>query len=372
MACNAVEGSTLTEAALEACQEQIRAASRAKNPLVIRGGGTKDFYGEASAGDVLDASVFAGIVDYDPTELVVTARAGTRLADVIATLRASGQMLACEPPAFGEKATLGGAVAAGLSGPRRPYAGAMRDIVLGVRMFDGRGQDLSFGGRVMKNVAGFDLSRLMTGSLGTLGVLTEISLKCIPLPKVEVTRVLECGAEEALRMTNEWACKPLPISATCHRADTLAVRLSGAVPAVEAATRQIGGRVVPDGAAFWEGIREQSDPWFMSAREANAPLWRVSVKASAPYMELGGEQSIEWSGALRWLVATERTDAGRIRAYARASGGHATLFRAAGTRDEAGGVFQPLPDTLLELHRRLKAQFDPAGILNPGRLYPGL
>ena len=363
------KGAPLTDAAFEACRERIRAASAARTPLAIHGGGTKNFYGEASVGDRLDATAYAGIVDYDPTELVVTARAGTRLADVIATLRASGQMLPCEPPAFGAQATLGGAVAAGLSGPRRPYAGAMRDIVLGVRLFDGRGEDLRFGGRVMKNVAGFDLARLMTGSLGTLGVLTEISLKCIPLPKVDVTRVLDCPVEDALRMTNEWTAKPLPVSATCHREGRLAVRLSGAAPAVEAAARHIGGSALDDGDAFWEGIREQSDPWFVTAREADAPLWRVSVKASAPFAELGGEQLIEWGGALRWLIASERTDAARLRAYASENGGHATLFRAA---DKAVGAFHPLPDTLLALHHRLKSVFDPAGILNPGRLYPGL
>ena len=359
----------MTEVAFEACRERIRAASLAKTPLAIRGGGTKDFYGEAPVGETLDATAYAGIVDYDPTELVLTARAGTRLADVIATLRGSGQMLPCEPPAFGAEATLGGAVAAGLSGPRRPYAGAMRDIVLGVRMFDGRGEDLSFGGRVMKNVAGFDLARLLTGSLGTLGMLTEVSLKCIPLPKIETTRVLECSVDDALRMTNEWAGKPLPISATCHRGHRLMVRLSGALPAVEAATRQVGGSALDGGEAFWEGIREQTDPWFTAAHERKSPLWRISVKASAPYAELGGEQSIEWGGALRWLVATERTDAASVRTYARGNGGHATLFRAT---DKAAGAFHPLPEALLALHRRLKSVFDPAGILNPGRLYPGL
>ena len=313
---------------LDDCQAQIRAASVSKTPLCIRGGGSKDFYGEATAGDVLDVSSHTGIVDYDPTELVVTACAGTRLADVVETLRASGQMLPCEPPAFGANATLGGAVAAGLSGPRRPYAGAMRDIVLGVRMFDGRGEDLTFGGRVMKNVAGFDLARLMTGSLGTLGVLTEISLKCMPLPKVQATRMVDCSAADAIRMTSEWSGKPLPISATCHRAGRLAVRLSGAGPAVEAAVRQMGGTALSDGEAFWEGVREHRDPWFVAARGAHAPLWRLSVKASAPYAELGGEQVIEWSGALRWLVAGERTDPARVRAFASENGGHATLFRA--------------------------------------------
>lgn len=359
----------MSEAALQSLQAQIRAAAAAKSPLVIRGGGTKDFYGEPTGGDVLDATAYAGIVDYDPTELVITARAGTPLAEVEAALAASGQMLPCEPPGFGPQATLGGAVAAGLSGPRRPYAGAMRDIVLGVRMLDGRGEDLAFGGRVMKNVAGFDLARLMTGALGTLGLLTEISLKCLPVPKAQTTRVLDCGADDALRIVNEWRGKPLPISATCHRAGRLAVRLSGAAPAIDAAARQIGGEAWPEGDAFWAGIREQTDEFFTAARAALAPLWRLSVKASVPYAALGGEQTIEWSGALRWLAADEHTDPARVRAWAAASGGHATLFRAT---DRSVGTFHPLPPTLHALHGRLKATFDPAGILNRGRMYPHL
>ena len=253
-----------------------------------------------------------------------------------------------------------------MSGPRRPYAGAMRDIVLGVRIIDGRGEELAFGGRVMKNVAGFDLPRLMTGALGTLGLLTEISLKCLPSPKIEATRVLECGVDDAIRITNEWNSKPLPVSATCHRAGRLAVRLSGAVPAVTAAAKQIGGTAVPDGDAFWEGVREQTDAYFAAARATGAPLWRLSVKGSAPYADLGGEQMIEWSGALRWLVAGEQTDPAEVRAWAVGHGGHATLYRAA---DKTAGAFHPLPETLLALHRRLKSTFDPAGILNRGRMY---
>ena len=219
----------------------------------------------------------------------------------------------------------------------------------------------------MKNVAGFDLARVMTGALGTLGVLTEISLKCVPLPKVEATRVLECSVGDAIRLTNEWSGKPLPVSATCHHAGRLAVRLSGAAPAVEAAARQIGGAELPDGDAFWEGIREQTHAYFAAPRAGGAPLWRLSVKATAPYQDLGGEQMIEWSGALRWLVAGERTEPAKVRDWARDHGGHATLFRAA---DKSAGAFHPLPDTLHALHRRLKATFDPAGILNRGRLYP--
>jgi glycolate oxidase FAD binding subunit len=355
------------ESALSDLQEQIRAAAAVRSPLVIRGGGTKDFYGQSPAGAVLDTASCAGILDYDPTELVITARAGTPLTDIERTARASGQMLPCEPPHFGARATLGGAVAAGLSGPRRPYAGAMRDIVLGVRLFDGRGEDLSFGGRVMKNVAGFDLARVMTGALGTLGVLTEISLKCVPLPKVEATHVLACTVGDAIRLTNEWSGKPLPVSATCHQAGRLAVRLSGATPAVEAAAKQIGGMELSAGEAFWEGIREQTDAYFAAPRAGGAPLWRLSVKATAPYQDLGGEQMIEWSGALRWLVAGERTEPAKVRDWARDHGGHATLFRAS---DKSVGAFHPLPDALHALHRRLKATFDPAGILNRGRLYP--
>ncbi len=340
-----------------------------KSPLVIRGGGTKDFYGQAIAGDgARHDAPYAGIVDYDPTELVITARAGTPLADIERAMRASGQMLACEPPHFGARATLGGCVAAGLSGPRRPYAGAMRDIVLGVRMLDGRGEDLAFGGRVMKNVAGFDLARVMTGALGTLGVLTEISLKCVPLPKVEATRVLECSvgrrdpADQRVERQAAAGVGDLPSRGPARGAAVR--RRAGGRGRGEADRRNASSPPAkPSGKAF----ASRPHAYFAAARAGGAPLWRLSVKATAPYQDLGGEQMIEWSGALRWLVAGERT---RSREGARLGpdhGGHATLFRAA---DKSAGAFHPLPDTLHALHRRLKATFDPAGILNRGRLYP--
>ena len=357
----------MSDAELSGLQERVRAAAAAKTPLAIRGGGTRDFYGQAIVGDVLDVASFAGIVDYDPTELVVTARAGTRVADIDDALAARGQMLGCEAPRFGAGATLGGLVATGLSGPRRPYAGAVRDLMLGVRVVDGKGEDLSFGGRVMKNVAGFDVARLMTGALGTLGVLTEVSMKCLPLPKVEATRALECSADEAIRKTNEWGGKPLPISATCHYAGQLVVRISGSAPAVDAAVPKIGGTPIADGGAFWEGIRDQTHRHFVAATERGMALWRLSVKPTAPYRDLGGEQMIEWGGALRWLVAGPRTDSREVRAWAHGNGGHATLFRAS---DKSAGAFHPLPQAVHQLHRRLKATFDPAGILNRGRLYP--
>jgi glycolate oxidase FAD binding subunit len=245
----------------------------------------------------------------------------------------------------------------------------VRDLVLGVRILDGRGDDIAFGGRVMKNVAGFDVSRLMVGALGTLGVLVEVSLKCLPLPKVEATLMFECGADDAIRRVNEWGGRPLPLSATCWHDGRLAVRLSGAAPAVESAIAKLGGEVERDAAAghaYWASIREQTHAFFGPAA-TGAALWRLSVKSTAPLTEQGGTQLVEWGGALRWMVADTTANAAGIRQWAQSQGGHATLFRAA---DKSAGVFQPLPAALLDVHRRLKANFDPAGILNPGRLYP--
>lgn len=202
----------MMDSALEALQVRIRDAVQNAAPLRIRGGGTKDFYGGPLVGAIVDTRTYAGIIDYEPTELVITARAGTSIAALESAMRARGQMLAFEPPRFAEGGTLGGAVASGLCGPRRPYAGAVRDVMLGLRILDGAGADLAFGGRVMKNVAGFDASRLMTGAMGTLGVITEVSLKCLPLPKSETTLAFECSADESIRMVNEWGGQPLPLS----------------------------------------------------------------------------------------------------------------------------------------------------------------
>ncbi|MFO1397145.1 MAG: glycolate oxidase subunit GlcE [Burkholderiales bacterium] len=353
--------------ALEAWQARIRAAGTRALALRLRGGGTKDFYGAARNGDLLDTQRYAGIVEYEPTELVITARAGTSLAAVERAMRARGQMLGFEPPHYGEGGTLGGAIASGLSGPRRPYAGAARDFVLGMRVLDGTGQDLTFGGRVMKNVAGFDVARLMTGALGTLGLITEVSLKCLPLPKAETTLVQECSADQSIHLANEWGGQPLPLSATCYHDGHFYVRLSGAPPAVGAAAAKIGGRVLAEADAFWATVRDHQHPFFAPSLAGGAPLWRLSVKSTAPYTDLGGEQLIEWGGALRWLRATDRTNATKLRAWAAAQGGHATLFR--GTLADVP-VFQPLDATLATVHRRLKAVFDPHGVFNPGRLLP--
>lgn len=364
----------------------IRDAAAHRTPLCIRGGGSKDFYGGPARGETLATGAWRGIVEYDPTELVITARAGTPLAEIEAALREKHQMLAFEPPHFGfipsplaplpsgegnvvsamptnRMATLGGCIAAGLSGPRRACAGAVRDFVLGVRILDGNGADLRFGGRVMKNVAGYDVSRLMAGSLGTLGVILEASLKVLPLPPAETTLHFKCAEADAVARMNEWAGQALTISATAWRDGDLRIRLSGSAAAVEAAVKKLGGAVVEPilAQSYWHGIREHTDAWFSDPR----PLWRLSLKSTTPPVELPGSQLVEWGGALRWL----KTDAPAptIREAAVRAGGHATLFRGG---DKTVSVFQPLSAPLMKIHQRLKQSFDPAGILNPGRMYP--
>lgn len=257
-------------------------------------------------------------------------------------------------------ATLGGCVAAGLSGPRRAYAGAVRDLVLGVRMLDGKGSDLRFGGQVMKNVAGYDVSRLIAGSLGTLGVILEVSLKALPLPVAEFTLRREQTQAEAIALMNVWAGKPLPLSATCHVGKALYVRLSGAAAAVRAAREKLGGEEIANGAAFWQSLREHQLDFFRQPQ----PLWRLSLKSTTPPLNLAGPQLVEWGGTLRWLKSG--TDAKTVRDAAAAGGGHAILFRGG---NKSVGVFHPLPPALESIHRRLKRTFDPAGILNRGRLY---
>ena len=355
----------MEDIAVDRLQDRIRAAVSQRVPLRIRGGGTKDFYGDALVGDPLDVRDVRGIVSYAPGELVLTARAGTPLEDIEQALAEHAQMLAFEPPHHGEGTTLGGVIAAGLSGPRRSQAGAARDFVLGTKVIDGTGTPLAFGGQVIKNVAGFDVSRLMTGALGTLGVLTEISLKCLPRPRVEMTRAVACGAARALSLMNEWGRKPLPISATCHHGDRLIVRLSGARAAIEEAEAIIGGEEI-DGASFWPALRDQTLDFFAPARDADATLWRISVRSTAPWSEWAGDVLVEWGGALRWLACRNPIDAQALRAWAAEQGGHATLFRG---RDKSVGCFHPLPAPMLALHERLKQVFDPHRILNPGRMY---
>lgn len=344
--------------------EGFRARILERKPLRIRGGGSKDFYGGPLAGEVLDTRSHAGIVNYEPTELVVTARAGTPLAELESALAARRQFLACEPPRFGA-ATVGGAVAAGLSGPRRAAVGSLRDFVLGVKLMDGEGRVHRFGGEVMKNVAGFDVSRLLAGSLGTLGLILEVSLKVLPLPLGDASLRFDLPQDKALDTLNLWAGKPLPLVASAWEDGVLTIRLSGAQAAVSAACATLGGEVMGEAAAteFWQGLREQTAKFFTA--DEQAPLWRLSLPSVAPPMDLPGATLVEWGGAQRWLRIDAPVDT--LRDAATRAGGHATLYRGG---DKAAGVFTPQAPALMEIHRRLKQRFDPYGVFNPGRLYP--
>ena len=347
--------------------EEFRSRILERKPLRLKGGGSKDFYGGPLLGEVLDTRGYSGIVGYEPTELVITARCGTPLAEIESALATRRQVLACEPPHFGN-ATIGGAVAAGLSGPRRAVAGSLRDYVLGVKLMDGEGHELNFGGQVMKNVAGFDVSRLVTGSLGTLGLILDVSLKVMPLPVAEATLRFEMPQDKALDAMNRWAGQPVPLAATCWQDGVLTLRLSGAQAAITAACANLGGERVaePDASSFWDSLREQTTAFFAG----DAPLWRLSLPSVAPPLAVADAQLIEWGGAQRWLRGA--VNGASLREMAAKAGGHATLFRGGHGEQRAGGVFAPLSPALTEVHRRLKQSFDPYGVFNPGRLYPEL
>jgi glycolate oxidase FAD binding subunit len=340
-------------------QGRVVDANRTGTPLRLRGSGTKDFYGERLEGELLDLCAYRGIVDYEPSELVITARCGTPLAEIESVLASQGQFLAFEPPAFGGDPTIGGVIAAGLSGPRRMQVGAARDFVLGARLIDASGEELRFGGRVMKNVAGFDVSRLLCGSLGYLGVITEISLKILPRPRCEHTYALRLSAREAIAVFNRWGSLPLPISAAAWIDGTAWVRLSGAEPAVRSAGERIGGDAVeaPSATQFWSSLRHCTHAFF-----SDSPIWRVSVPSTTPLFEAAPRLLIDWGGALRWY-AGEAPDS-LARAMASAAGG--TALRWSGP--SAGARFHPLSPVATALHRRLKQRFDPHALFNRGRL----
>ncbi len=349
---------------LDFLSEAIATARAARRPVAIRGGGTKDFYGGPVAGDTLDVRPLSGITSYEPTELVITALAGTPLAEVESVLAGGGQHLAFEPPRYGAGGTVGGMVAAGLSGPARARAGCVRDHVLGVTLINGRGEFGTFGGQVMKNVAGYDVSRLLAGSLGVLGVLCEVSLKVVPRPVASVTLVRSFDESGALSLLNTLHRRPLPLGASAWYDGGLYLRLEGSEPAVAAGCAALGGDRLDDtqAAAWWAGLRDQTQPFFAAP---GPDLWRLSLPPTAPAIPLAGGQLIEWGGALRWW----RTDAPAedVRRRATVLGGHATRFRGARpVRDP----FTPLPEPLRRVHRELKKAFDPDHILNPGRLYP--
>ena len=340
--------------------EQVNQALENATPLRIQGSNSKGFLGRTTAGEILDTRAHRGIVSYDPTELVVTARCGTPLSALAQALDAAQQMLPCEPPSFGEGATVGGMIACGLSGPRRPWSGSVRDFVLGTRVITGQGKLLRFGGEVMKNVAGYDLSRLMTGSYGCLGLITEVSLKVLPKPRKVLSLSLEMDPERALLRLAQWGQQPLPISAACHDGTRLHLRLEGGEGSVAAAHERLGGERLD--ASYWEDLNEQRLSFF----DEDQPLWRLSLPHNTPRLSLPGRQLIDWGGAQRWLKSD--AEAAFIRQVVDEVGGHVTCF-SHGLTDTP---FQPLPPALMRYHRNLKQQLDPRGIFNPGRLYAEL
>ena len=350
----------------DALQQTVAQACDQRRPLCIQGAGSKLFLGhsdQCSDNTALDMRTHSGIVNYEPTELVVTARSGTPVAELEAALKVHGQMLAFEPPQHNKDSTIGGVVACGLSGPRRPVCGSVRDHVLGVRCINGRGELLSFGGQVMKNVAGYDVSRLLTGSMGTLAVMLDISFKVLPAPEAESTQVFELTQQQALHKMLQFMARPLPVSATAYNDGRLYVRVSGMEVAVAAAIAELGGEQADNN--WWSALRNQTLPLFDNNDSRN--LWRLSVPASALLPEIDGDSLVDWGGAQYWLRTD--ADASVVREQANRMGGHATLY--SGDRDNID-VFHPLPKPIMRWHQRLKGAFDPCNILNPGRMYRDL
>lgn len=343
----------------DALQEQVRRAASARCALDIRGGGSQPQPGNPVTGEPIDLTGHTGVIDYAPEELVITVRSGTRLDTLNALLAGHGQMLAFEPPVFAASSTIGGAIACNRSGPSRPWTGAARDFMLGCEILDGHGERLHFGGQVMKNVAGYDVSRLMCGAFGTLGILLSVSLKVLPAPAESVTLVRPCTAAEAIETMNRLSGRSIPLSGTVWLNDQLWLRLSGSPESVRHASSQLGE--YDRGPDIWNDIARQQHPFFQQP----GPLWRVSLTPTAAMPDLPGHWLIDWAGGLRWLISpASHAD---IRHAVALAGGHAQRWR-----DGNGSVFQPLPASMLALHRRLKHTFDPLGILNPGRLYPEL
>jgi glycolate oxidase FAD binding subunit len=344
-------------AQLDEMRATIVQANESRSRLKIVGGGSKEFYGRRISGTTLKTSAYRGIIDYEPSELVMTARAGTRLSDIEKTLGEANQMLAFEPPQFSNDSTIGGVVVAGLSGPRRPFAGAVRDAVLGVKMMPSNGESLSFGGQVMKNVAGYDVARLMTGSMGTLGVLLEVSLRVAPCPSTQSTLAWETAGADAHQRMLELARRPLPITAMAYDGTHFRVRLAGHPSAVHDAQHELAADAIESN-EFWTALNNQRLPFFQS----ELPLWRLSV-APGSALDLPGGWLWDWGGACRWLLSDQAPET--IRASVRELGGHATLFR----NGDIDSPFMPLPAVNLALHRQVKNAFDPHGIFNYGRMY---
>lgn len=339
---------------------RVKQASHDGTALQIIGGGSKQFMGRESIGDPISLSEHRGIISYEPIELVLTARAGTPLHEIKDALAEQNQCLAFEPPTFNGQATLGGTLACHLSGPARPWSGSIRDHVLGVRLINGRSEALRFGGQVMKNVAGYDVSRMQAGAMGTLGIITEVSLKVMPKPAATVTIKQEMDAATAIENMNRLSGQSKPLTGACWFNNHLYLRLAGARSAVDSTVSQWQGAALDDSDAFWSTLREQQLDYFLDATS----LWRFSVKSSATHMLPDEDWLIDWGGAQRWLRGDFAT--GKLEALAEAAGGQVSLYRGG---DRSQEVFHTQPEALQKIHQRLKHAFDPNGVFNPNRLY---
>lgn len=345
-------------------KDQIRnavvSAINAKTAVRLQAGNSKQFYGNECSGEPLELNTHTGIVDYEPSELYITVRCGTPLREIESTLLQQNQMLPFEPPHFGENATIGGTIACGLAGPRRPYAGAVRDSVLGTHIINGKGEYLRFGGQVMKNVAGYDVARLMCGALGTLGIIMQVSLKVIPLPRAEITLRFDFNESEALAKMHQWAQMDLPITATYFEENNLYVRIDGIESTLRKVNQTLGGEELNDCKSFWHSVKEQERDFFNSS----TPLWRLSVPSNAKLGDIADKSIIEWNGGIRWIKSNDSDS--DIFAAASAVSGHATLFKSI---DKPQDCFQPLKSKLSALHINVKRAFDPNNIINPGKMY---
>ncbi len=355
-------------------QQQVREAYNSASPLSIQSNNTKAFYGNVTEGTPLITSQHRGIISYEPTELVLTARAGTPLDEIEQLLDKNNQQLAFEPPFFktGDKdnedetrcATLGGTIACGFSGPARADKGAARDFVLGCEIINGKGEQMKFGGEVMKNVAGYDVSRLVCGSLGTLAVVLNVSLKVLPKPETETSLGFVLSQQQAMQKLQQWKSLPYPITASCYYNGTLTIRLCGNQQAVKATYKKIGGEKIQNSTAFWQSIREQQHDFFITDK----PIWRISVSPAAKLnidMDKNTGSLSEWHGALHWVKTN--TPGNILRQHVEQLGGHAIVFRNATAQEQ---IFHPLPDTLFRIHRNIKHAFDPKNILNRNKMYP--
>lgn len=348
--------------------EQIQAAYSAKQALLISGGGSKAFYGNQVAGEILSSRGHSGIIEYQPSELVVTVRSGTLLSELEAELNANKQMLAFEPPQHSASTTIGGVIACGLSGPRRAASGAARDFILGTTIINGKAEKLKFGGQVMKNVAGYDAARLMVGAQGTLGLLLDISIKVLPMPGSEISLRLNIALATAIKQIRQWLKQGLPITASCYLNDTLSIRLGSTHSAVKHSINMVNRDYETEEVTndFWLQIKNQKHDFF----KKSPTLWRCSQQTTTPIFENPEQQLLEWNGALRWIHSDEN-----LHEIAALHQGHAQRYRLAvhGPAEQSiNNIFQPLSPALLKIHQRLKQAFDPYNILNPGRLYAKL